>query len=151
MNFLRAEFLREWESGFALLRRIPSTSVRKFVDYFSALDIPDQVALPDALAQVALCQFFSSAPHPAQSGNVAFKRYVDAMPLMWDWKYMGTRELRAVLAVAKLEPDSNWARGMTREIEEQIRSIRCTSNASDGISGSTSARLAIPDAAWTDD
>src|SRR6266404_4817466 len=113
MNFLRAEFLREWESGFALLRRIPSTSVRKFVDYFSPLDIPDQVALSEALTQRALSLFFPSAPHPAQSGNVAFKRYVDAMPLMWDWKYMGTRELRAVLAVAKLEPDSNWARGMT--------------------------------------
>ncbi len=86
-SFLRAEFRRERESGCALLRLIPSTSVRKFLDYFSALDEAGRDALSEALAQVALYAFFPSSPHPSKSGNVAYERYTDAMPLMWNWKY----------------------------------------------------------------
>ena len=63
-RFLRPEFRREQESGYALLRLIPSTSVRKFVDYFAALDEAGRDALSEALAQVALFSFFPSPPHP---------------------------------------------------------------------------------------
>jgi len=124
MNLLRAEFRREKESGFALLRRIPSTDVRKFLDYFSTLNEPDRDALAEAMSQRALCLFSPSAAHPYQSGNVAFRRYVDALPLMWEWRYNGTRELRMMLAVAKLEPDSSVARGMTTEIRDWIEAIK---------------------------
>ena len=124
LNFLRDEFRREKENGFALLRRIPSTSVRQFMDYFLALNRADQDALAEAFAQLALTRFFPSESHPGESGNVAYKRYVDAMPLMWDWSYMGIRELRMVLAVAKSEPDSSWSRSMTSEIRDRIGAIK---------------------------
>jgi hypothetical protein len=124
MNFLRAEFRREQESGFALLRRTPSTSKRKFIDYFAALNGAEQEALSEALAQVALYLFFPSAPHPSRSGNLAYKRYCDAMVLGWDWKYEDVRTLRLMLAAAEKEPHSRFGRGMTSEIRERIRAIK---------------------------
>jgi hypothetical protein len=126
MNFLCAEFRREQESGFALLRRIPSTSVRKFLDYFSALNEPSQDALTEGLARLSLTRFFASEPHPYASGNAAYRQYVDALPLMWDWKYEDIRMLRLMLVAAEREPESRFGRGMTPEIRDWIRSIKPT-------------------------
>ncbi len=123
LKVLREEFQREWVSDFALLRGIPSTSVRKFLDYFAALDNWEKNALADGLAQCALSFTNPSQAHPYQTGNAAYKRYVDAMPLMWDWKYEGVRELRMRLAVAKLEPGSSMALSMTPDIKRWIESM----------------------------
>lgn len=125
LGFLRGEFLREKETGFATFRRIPSTAVRQFIDYFGSLSHSGQRALSDALAEVALNVFFPSAPHPGQSGNIAYKSYVDALPLMWDWRYCGTRIARMLLAEAERAPEySRHVRGMSAEAVEAIRAIR---------------------------
>ena len=123
-SFLRAEFHHEQASGYALLRLIPSTSVRKFVDYFAALDSADRDALSEALAQAALLSFFPSPPHPTLSDNVAYKRYTDSMVRKWDWKYEDTRGLRMLLAEARMSPDSACASELTKEMMEMIRAIR---------------------------
>jgi hypothetical protein len=123
-SFLRAEFRREQASGYALLRLIPSTSVRKFLDYFAALDSADRDALSEALAQVALFSFFPTPPHPSLSDNVAYKRYTDSMALMWDLRYEGTRGLRMLLAEARMSPDPAFAGELTKEMMEMIRAIK---------------------------
>lgn len=124
MGLLRDEFRRERASNFPMLRRIPSTSVRKFIDYFSALDEPRKDALAEGLAELALSSIFPSEAHPYKTGNIAYKRYVNAMPLMWDWRYEGVRELRMSLAVAKLEPESRMGRSMTDDTRKWIEAIK---------------------------
>jgi hypothetical protein len=125
LSFLRAEFRREREADFATLRRIPSTSVRQFIDYFAPLAPSAQEALSAALAQAALSVFFPLAPHPYQSGDAAYKAYVDALPLMWDWRYCGARIARMLLVEAERAPDySRNVRGLSAEAIEAIRAIR---------------------------
>lgn len=125
LNFLRNEFLCEQESDFARLRRIPSTRVRQFLDYFLALNESDQNELSEALAQLALCSFFPCALHPYKLGNVAYKRYVEASRLVWSWKYENIRSLRMCLAEAEQSSeDFRLSRGITPEIMAMMRAIQ---------------------------
>lgn len=108
MCLLRAEFQRERASNFALLRRIPSTSVRRFLDHICNLDAPEADSLAEALAQGALTTFFPyEAKHPSETGNPAYQRFVNS-PIGWRerWKYESVRALREHLAFAKSEPES---------------------------------------------
>jgi hypothetical protein len=124
MVLLRAEFKRERASDFSVLRRIPSTSVRKFLDYFSALDEAGKDALAEGLAQRALLSIFPPDKPLCPTDNVAYRQYVDALPLMWDWKYEDVRGLRMLLAVAKLEPESNIGISVTDDIRGWIEGIK---------------------------
>ncbi len=125
-SLLRAEFRRERTSDFALLRRIPSTHTRKFLDYFSALDAAGKDALAEGLVERALIFVSpeSDDSRPYQARNAAWKKYVDALPLMWDWKYEDVRGLRMRLAVAKLEPESGIGISMTADIRKWIEGIK---------------------------
>ncbi|PWU16914.1 MAG: hypothetical protein C5B50_12390 [Verrucomicrobia bacterium] len=60
IRLLREAFCRECSSGFAWLRRTPSTSSRKFLDYFASLNDADKSALMEALVQHATLNAF---PH----------------------------------------------------------------------------------------
>ena len=124
LSKLRSEFDRERTNNFSQLRQIPSTHARQFVDYFSSLNETDKDALAEALSEHALARFFPLEVQNAhQNGNVAFKKYSDAMMQMWDWKYQPVRHLRMMLAAAKLDPKSNFAIFMTDEIRKQIEAI----------------------------
>ena len=123
-KFLRAEFRREQESDFAFLRRIPSTNIRKFLDYFFSLKKSNQDALAEGLAQHALVFFFSSVPNAFQAGNAAFKQYRDAECHMPSLKYVDVSTLRSMLAVAKSDPNSRIANYLTKEVREQIEAIK---------------------------
>lgn len=125
-SLLRAEFQRERTSDFALLRQIPSTHTRKFLDYFAALDNVGKDALAEGLAERALLSIFPEADdsRPYQARNAAWRKYVDALPLMWDWKYEDVRSLRMRLAVAKLEPESSIGISMTEDIRTWIEAIK---------------------------
>ena len=96
-KLLRAEFQREQASDFELLRRIPSTEVRKFLDYFSTLDSAGKTALSEAMGQTAFLIFFPyDGKLPYDAGNAAYRRYVDAMGRMWGWRYYGVRDAARV-------------------------------------------------------
>lgn len=106
IKLLRAEFQRERDSDFALLRHIPSTVVRKFLDYFSALNEAGKLALSEALAEKALCTFL---PGEARNANsVAFQQYRASQLTMWDWKYLDVRMLRGILTTAKRHLVKEW-------------------------------------------
>jgi hypothetical protein len=115
-DFLRTEFNGEWQADFARLRQIPSTQVLRFLDYFAELPCDEQSALAADLAQNALCVFFPGQAHlllPYTSGKAAYRRYVDTMALIWDWKYMGTRLLRSFLAEDR--------RSLTPSLPDEVR------------------------------
>jgi hypothetical protein len=125
-DFLRAEFDGEWQTDFARLRRIPSTYILKFLDYFAGQPLDEQSALAEDLARNALCVFFPGQVHllhPYTSGKAAYRRYVDTMPLIWDWKYMGTRLLRSFLA----EDNRSQIYSLPDEVRRQAEAIVPTS------------------------
>lgn len=125
LQFLRDEFEKERVSGFSLLRQIPSTSVRKATDYFLGLNTEDQDDLADALSRKALQSIFpTEAAHPLEEKSVAFRRFREALPVMWDWKYMSTRDLRSGLKSAESDPSSSMAELMTNEVKTWVRTIQ---------------------------
>ena len=125
MNLLRAEFQKERFSDFKMLRRIPSTNARKFLDYFSALDEIGKDALAEGLAERAFSSICPEADvsRTCHRPNADWRRYVDALPLMWDWRYEGVRELRMRLAVSRLEPESSLAASITDDVRKWIEDI----------------------------
>ncbi len=83
LNLVRAEFRRERDSDFVTLRRIPSASVRRFVDYFSDLRCDDADLLAEASAHWGLATFFPyDALQPPEEVKRAFELYVHA-PTDW--------------------------------------------------------------------
>ena len=83
LNLLRAEFQRERDGGFVLLRQIPSDGVRRYVDYFSALKSEDADLLAEASAFWGLATFFPyDAIQPPDAAKRAFELFVHA-PTDW--------------------------------------------------------------------
>jgi hypothetical protein len=102
LDFLRDEIDRERTNGFDLLLRSPSTNAMKFLDYFHALNTTQQDALVDGLAQRALFQFFDLSPLPnPHDTNTAYRQFCDIMTQMSDWKYLGIRTLKGIVAEAR--------------------------------------------------
>ena len=105
--FARAEFEAEWRSDFARLRRIPSTTVLRLLDYFDAQSAEEQAALADDLARNALTVLtYPRLPnlHAAPAERAAYHRYVGSFQRPSGYRYLGTRLLRGLLADEKSEP-----------------------------------------------
>jgi len=103
--FARAEFEAEWRSGFARLRRVPSTTVQRLLDYFADQSPAEQAALADDLALNALTVLcFPRLPDLHAARRDAYRRYVDSFPRSWGYRYYGTRLLRGLLAGEKTDP-----------------------------------------------
>ncbi len=123
-GLLRAEFQREQASDFELLRRIPSTQVRKFLDYFSTLDAAGKTALSEAMRQSAFLTVFPYAgKQPYGAGNAAYRRYVDSVGRMWGWRYEGVRDA-ARGDIAMLERQPNPFLPLTDEIRSWLENLR---------------------------
>lgn len=122
LNFFQAEFSREQDSDFAVLKRIPSTSALMFLDYFSILTKPDQAALTETFAYRALFYFFPAATlSDGYLRNPAYQRYRDRMLAMGgDWKYHGTRSLKSQLADTKL----NLLYPLPYEVAQKAQAIK---------------------------
>jgi len=63
---LRMEMTEEVRAGFPRLKRIPSTDIIWFLDYFAAQTAPEQEMLVDALARFAALAFFPSRSGPQE-------------------------------------------------------------------------------------
>jgi hypothetical protein len=120
LTLLRAEFRRERDSGFALLRQIPSTGIRRFVDRYCALGSSDADLIAESSAHWGLATFF---PYDAIQPPEAVKRANElfaATPTEWIdlSKYQGVRELRAHLAFVNSNPEcDNIPRDVRRRME----------------------------------
>jgi hypothetical protein len=105
--FTRAEFETEWRSDFARLRRIPSTNILRFLDYFADQPPQEQAALADDLAlnALGLLTFYRQPDlHAYLAGREAYRRYVSSLQQYWGYRYFGTRLLRSLLADEKTDP-----------------------------------------------
>jgi hypothetical protein len=125
LAFLHDEFHREQGTGFARLNRIPSTSARKFIDYFATLDEHGKTALADAFAKKALLLFVRTAQHPSKMENEAYQQYRNSMALKCGWKYTKFRLLKPYLA--ELDQTASELRtsfGVTPEVLTMLQSIQ---------------------------
>jgi hypothetical protein len=120
---LRAEFQREQASDFELLRRIPSTGVRKFLDYFTKLNRSERDALSEAMAQLALVTFFPyDVQTPYAAGNAAYKQYVKSA-CSSGWRYQSVRDL-AHIDVKKLEGFESVSFPVSDDIKKWLGGIK---------------------------
>jgi len=97
---IRAIIEEEDASGWARMRRVPSTSASRNIDYVSKLDPARRRSLLDAFAWNALYMFDPSRdPHLFNStpGHEEYQKFRDALPLMFSWDYLDVRTLRAIL------------------------------------------------------
>jgi hypothetical protein len=123
-RLLRAEFRRERASGFELLRQIPSTQVRKFLDYFATLDRAEGDALAEAMGQIAFLSFFPyDGVNPYQAGNAAYRRCVDSLGRMWGWRYEAVQDAARV-DIATLEKQPNPFFPLTSESRSWLQNLR---------------------------
>ncbi len=81
---LRTKLDEEARLDFPSLRRIPSTGIIKFLDYFSALPPTQRDPLLDAIARVGAMQFFPPVEIAAEherlrTGDPAYARYMAAL------------------------------------------------------------------------
>src|SRR5262245_9001231 len=81
---LRREFAAEWATGFPTLKRIPSTRVVRFLDYFAALSAAEQTELSDALVDRGSHYLCPPLP-PASPSGEAYSRYAAAT----EWRGFG--------------------------------------------------------------
>jgi hypothetical protein len=96
----------ERQMDFDLLRRIPSASVIKLVDYFRGLALKDQDALLDLLAQLGVLSLLPSrenfdAMRSLMNADPDWLRYRNAVssgPLAMGLRYTGLRMRKAMLA-----------------------------------------------------
>jgi hypothetical protein len=102
---LQAGIAREWASDFAQLRRIPSTHVRKYLDYVAGLDAPGKRAFAAAMAEGAFDFLFpDQCTVPLYKRNPAYRKYADAAVHITGQRYSSIRALRDTLALANAEP-----------------------------------------------
>ncbi len=130
-RFVRTIIDAEAASGYALVRRIPSTYTWKIVDYVAALDPAERDVLFGDFASNALSFIRPGRDpnlQPYRAGRPAYKRLVDSMPLMGDWKYMDARSLRMMLAVIRNEPSSSLANA-PKEVIARAEAIQPTTSA----------------------
>jgi hypothetical protein len=83
-DLLRQEFTAEQAAGFPRLKRIPSTQVFRFLDYFAGLSAAEQGELADAIADRSSYFFGSLLPLPYRF-NAAYDRFAAAT----EWRGFG--------------------------------------------------------------
>jgi hypothetical protein len=95
---LRDEFEAERADGFPRLKRVPSTQVVRFLDYFAALGSDEQAGLAEALADHGSFYFSPPVPYPYH-GNAACQRFAAAAStwkLSEGLRYTGLKLLAAL-------------------------------------------------------
>lgn len=126
-----AALLRRWieaedASGWAFVRRVPSTHTWKIVDHVQRLPAARRSSLFDAFVSSALFFFDPQRDpklHPGAS-DPEFRALCDALPLMGSWAYADVRTLRAWLAVRRAGRAA--AASMPPDVVERAQAIRPT-------------------------
>ena len=102
---LRADFAVEADAGFPAVKRIPSTEVLKFLDYFAALEPDGRGPLLDVMARLGAMQY---CPSPLayeealdlSASNTAIVQYRTALQsgsFAYGLRYQDLRMARAML------------------------------------------------------
>ncbi|MCI0420243.1 MAG: hypothetical protein L0387_32085 [Acidobacteria bacterium] len=128
-RFTRSALDAEAASGYAWLRRIPSTRTWKILDYLSAIEPAERDALFSAFVTNGL---FLLRPdrdpslNAYQAGHPAYRRFVDAMPQLFDWKYVDVRLLRGVLGDLRSKSPSPEFANVPADVIRRAEAIQPT-------------------------
>jgi hypothetical protein len=101
-KFVRAELDKVAARDFDLLRRIPSTTTWRIVDYVSALAPSERNELLESFADISVFHFLRYRDpnlHAYKTGHVAYRQFVETVAQMPDLqcKYCSAFELRMIL------------------------------------------------------
>jgi hypothetical protein len=119
----------ETASGYQSIRRVPSTYTWKILDYVSRLESGERDSLFEAFAANGV---FLLSPerdaklHAYQSGHSAYRRFVEAMPKLFGWKYADVRFLRGILGDLRSKNPSPEFANVPPEVIQRAESIRPT-------------------------
>lgn len=119
----------EMASGYPLVRRCLSTRTWKVLDYISALATDERDSLFEAFAAngVFLLQPDRDPKlHAYQSGHLAYRRFVDAMPQTSGWKYADVRFLRGILGDLRSKNPSPEFADLPPDVIRRAESIQPT-------------------------
>jgi len=111
------------------VRRVPSTYTWKVVDYIRSLEAGSQTRLRHAFVSAGVFLLDPDrdpTTHPAQSGDEEYRRFVDAISQIWDWKYSDVRTLRAILGDQLGKRPSPEFANTPVEVLERARAIQPT-------------------------
>jgi hypothetical protein len=124
-RFCRSEFDAEAQQGFFTLRRVPSTNICGFLDYYSVLNSDDQSAFADAAALWASARISGAASPEVQSElnqNPAWSRW-QSWNAMNGWRFPSIPELRLRAPEATMDRAKNQG-GASQAIEKLTASAR---------------------------
>jgi len=119
-------------SGYALLRRIPSTRTWKVLDYVSTLERAERDAFFNAFVSNGLFLLYPDRDpslHAYQSGDPAYRRFIDAMPQLFDWKYADVRLLRGILGDLRSKAPSPEFANVPAHVIQRAEAIQPTNAA----------------------
>lgn len=123
---IRRMIQEEAASGWKLLRAVPSTFTWKAVDYVSGLPEATRAALFEAFSANSLF-LFEPLPDPSlhayKAEHPEYWAFVNALPGIWDWKYVGVRMLK-MLARDPSRLSSKRFRNVPSAVAERARTIR---------------------------
>lgn len=128
-QLIRSILDAEMASGFRSIRRVPSTYTWKILDYVAALESGERDSLLEAFAANGV---FLLSPdrdpklHAYQSGHSAYRRFVEAMPKLFGWKYVDVRFLRGILGDLRSKNPSPEFANLPPEVIQRAESIRPT-------------------------
>jgi hypothetical protein len=119
----------EMASDYRSIRRVPSTYTWKILDYVSGLESGERDSLWEAFAANGV---FLLSPdrdpklHVYQSGHSAYRRFVEAMPKLFGWKYADVRFLRGILGDLRSKNPSPEFANLPLEVIQRAESIHPT-------------------------
>lgn len=128
-QLIRSVLDAEIASDYRSIRRVPSTYTWKILDYVSALESGERDSLLEAFAANGV---FLLSPdrdpklHAYQSGHSAYRRFVEAMPKLFGWKYADVRFLRGILGDLRSKNPSPEFANVPSEVIQRAESIRPT-------------------------
>jgi hypothetical protein len=120
---LRSDFAAEARTGFALLTKLPCTSIIRFLDYFDSLNLAARDSLLDVLARLGAMKFFPVAQigkecERLRTSDPAYVQFWAAMQserYSAGLRYQGMKMTKMILAdaesraeMAKYRATLNW-------------------------------------------
>jgi hypothetical protein len=128
-QLIRSILDAEMASRYRSIQRVPSTYTWKILDYVSALESGERGSLLEAFAANGVFLLLPDRDpklHAYQSGHQAYRRFVEAMPKLFGWKYADVRFLRGILGDLRSKNPSPEFANVPPEVIQHAESIRPT-------------------------
>jgi hypothetical protein len=123
-DFVRDSIEREAASGWARLRRVPSTYTWTIIDYLLALEPVRRAALFAECVSGA-AYFFEPDRPPTHAPHPELREMYDTLPRIFDWRYLSARHVHGIALNARAGRAQAWS-DIPDEVIRRAGAIRPT-------------------------